>query len=87
MEGLPSNVSVDANEDEGYAEVVVRVPPPGPFTYRVRPARTGGGFVISDPLHGKVLTATTFEQACETAASLATALSERAAEEAAADSA
>ena len=86
MDGLPANVSVEANEDEGYAQVVVAVPPPGPFTYRVRPARTGGGFVISDPLHGKLLTATTFEEACETATSLAVALSERAAEEAAAES-
>ena len=83
MDSLPSNVSVDANTDEGYAEVVVSVPSPGPFTYRVRPARTGGGFVISDPLHGKLLTATTFEEACETATSLAVTLSERAAQEAA----
>ena len=86
MDSLPSNVSVEMNEDEGYAQVVVTVPPPGPFTYRVRPARTGGGFVISDPLNGKLLTATTFEKACETATSLAVALSDRAAEEAAADS-
>ena len=85
MDSLPSNVSVEMNEDEGYAQVVVTVPPPGPFTYRVRPARTGGGFVISDPLHGKLLTATSFEEACEVAMSLAVALSERAAEEAAAD--
>ena len=42
--------------------------------------------MISDPLHGKLLTAETFEQACETATSLAVALSERAAQEAAADS-
>ena len=83
MESLPPNVSVEANEDEGYAQVVVSVPSPGPITYRVRPARTGGGFVISDPLHGKLLTATTFAEACETATSLAVALSERAAQEAA----
>ncbi len=83
MDGLPSNVSVEANEDEGYARVVVSVPSPGPFTYRVHPARTGGRFVISDPLHGKLLTATTFEEACETATSLAVTLSERAAQEAA----
>ncbi len=85
MEGLPPNVTVEANEDEGYAQVVVTVPPPGPFTYRVRPARTGGGFVISDPLDGKLMTAKTFEQACGKATDLAVALSERAAEEAAAD--
>jgi len=85
MEGLPANVSVEVNEDEGYARIVVMVPPPGPFTYRVRPARTGGGFVISDPLNGKLMTAKTFEQACNTAVDLAVALSERAAEEAAAD--
>ncbi len=86
MDDLPSNVTVEANEDEGYAEIVVNVPAPGPFTYRVRPARTGGGFVISDPLNGKLLTANTFEQACGAATSLAVALSERAAHEAAADS-
>ena len=85
MEGLPSNVSVEASEDEEFAQVVVTVPPPGPFTYRVRPARTGGGFVISDPLSGKLMIATTFEQACNMATDLAVALSERAAEEAAAD--
>ncbi len=83
MDSLPSNVSVKANEAEGYAEVVASVPSPGPFTYRVRPARTGGGFVISDPLHGKLLTAPTFEEACEIATSLAVTLSERAAQEAA----
>ena len=86
MDSLPSSVSVEANEDEGYAEVVASVPSPGPFASRVRPARTGGGFVISDSLHGTLLAATTFEEACETATSLAVALSERAAEEAAAES-
>lgn len=86
MDGLPSNVSVERHEDEGYARVVVTIKAaPGPLIYRIRPARTGSGFVISDPLGGKLRTAKTFEQACERATSLAVGLSERAAEEAAND--